>query len=196
MKKYLFILIYLSIVLFSSCKKNKNKVLECSDGSANYAFLGNSYEWQYIYHSNTNTTDSMVIRIDSIPNVGTYQAHITYLPSGSKESIFYHACGKDLYTSTNGNIEQYTHWWFSLDANEGDKWTRTFNDRIFAYQLISKNTSVTTPILNQTFNDCYQFTFQSSNRLVNADTIFFKPNIGVVYYKGIDASYELAAVNF
>lgn len=190
------ILICIVTILFSACKKNKDTALECTDGSINYTFLGVNYEWQYIYHSNTNAIDSMVIKIDSITSAGNYAANITYLPIGNKEAIYYHACGKDLYTSTNGNIEQYSHWWFSIDANIGDTWNRSINNKIFSYQLISKDISITTPILGKTYNDCYRFTFQSSNRLVDADTIYFKPSIGVVYYKGIDASYELAAVNF
>ncbi|MCB9034947.1 MAG: hypothetical protein H6553_14005 [Chitinophagales bacterium] len=198
MKKYFFLLISLSLLLVVSCKKdsiNDANNSDCTDGSVNFPYLGVGHELRYIYSDWTSGADSMIVKNESMPSVGTYQSTLTYKP-GSSSTIYYHACGKDLYTSLDGNYNQYSHWWISLDAQVGDTWTRTLNGTVYSYELFSKNATVTTLSLENTYTNCYKYTFQSSTSLFGPDTIYFKPDIGVVYYDGVTAWYELASKNF
>lgn len=195
MNKY-FLLFLTFFILISSCKKEKQKEFICDDGSANYTFLGVGHELKYIFNDTFSTDDTMIISNISTDSNGTYKSTITLFPSNSITNIFYHACGKNLYTSTNGNIEQYSNYWISLDKNIGDTWTRKLSDNIYTYKLYDKNASITTPILNNTFTDCYKFTYQSNSIFYGADTIYFKPDIGIVYYNGLSSTYELASKNF
>jgi len=196
MTKYFFTLTSILILSFTSCKKDKTTNPDCTDGSANFTHLGVGHELRYVFYSFSLAEDSMIVKNISVPTAGTYKSTITFLPSNNPTDIYYHACGMDLYTSLDGNFNQYGHFWLSLSANVGESWSRSLNGRTYTYKLYSKDATVTTPSLNKTFTNCYKFTYQSNTSFFGADTIYFKPEIGIVYYEGFDASYELASKNF
>lgn len=165
-----------------------------SDGSHNFPWLQVGHELHYVYDF-SNGADSLIIRILSSPAPGTYKAEMRYAPSGISQVLYYHANGKQLYTSTNGNYLQYDHWWFSLEANVGDFWSRNTPGILYTYQLEGIHKRVETPQLKRIYEDCYQIS--AKNPFGNGiDTIYFKPGSGIVYYDGADGHYELARTNF
>jgi hypothetical protein len=196
--KIKYFLAFLSVfaLQFSACKKNKENGTVCIDGSANFTHLGVGHELKYVFYSSSSADDTMLIKNNSTDSNGTYKSFISFLPSNKTSEVFYHACNKDLFISTNNNIDQYGHSWLSLDANIGDTWTRTIDNKRYTYMLYSKNDSITTPVLNQNFTACYKFSYQGSSSFFDADTIYFKPDIGIVYYHGTLSSYELFSKNF
>lgn len=195
MNKY-FILFLTFFILISSCKKKKQEDFICVNGSANYTFLDVNHQLKYIYHNSFSVDDTMIITNVFTDSNGMYKSTILLQPSNSISDIYYHACGNNLYTSSNGNVEEYNNYWLSTDIAVGETWKRKLGDKIFTYKLYDKNSTVTTPILDSTFTDCYKFTFQSSSIFYGADTIYFKPDIGIVYYQGVSSSYELFSKNF
>ncbi|MDB5226168.1 MAG: hypothetical protein JWN78_361 [Bacteroidota bacterium] len=191
-----FTLILAAFIICSaiSCKKkSSNSLGACSDGSANFTHLGIGHELVYAFYGFSD--DTMIVRNLSTTSAGTYKSTITFEPSGTAQDIYYTACGKDLYTSLNGDYTQYGHYWLSLDANVGDSWTRTLNGSVYNYKLYSKDATVTTPFLGNTYTNCYKFSYRSNTGFFT-DTIYFKPDMGIVFYDGFSASYELVRKNF
>lgn len=192
MNRYFTLLLAVFIFSVVACKK-KSSTPECVDGSANFTHLGIGHELVYALYGFSD--DTMIIRHLSSPSAGTYRSVLDFGPSGTANDIYYHACGREFYTSVNGDYTQYGHWWFSLDANVGETWTRSLNGSVFNYKLYDKNATVTTPVTGNTFSGCYKFSYQSNTGFF-ADTIYFKPDSGIVYYNGFAASYELVRKNF
>jgi hypothetical protein len=197
MKKYIIGVMTLFILFTTTqCTKVETGTIikNCTDGSANYPWLGVGHELHYAY-AGFNGDDSMIIKVLSNPSPGTYRTEISFKPSGKSDIVYYHACGKDLYTSHNGNYLEYEHWWFSLNSNVGDFWSRSTPGILYTYQLDAKNITVRTSFLHQTFTNCYKFT--AKNPLGNGiDTIYFKTDAGVVFYDGVNGQYELVYKNY
>jgi hypothetical protein len=186
----------ITILLTTACSLFEKEIVSpvSTDGSANYPFLGIGHELHYAYQGSTGT-DSMIIKFVSSPATGTYKAEISYKPEGSPSTTYYHANDKQLYTSLNGDYMQYEHWWFSQEANIGDFWSRNVPGFLYTYQLLEKNVTVHTPVLHRTFTHCYKMTGKKFSR-EGIDTIYFKPDMGIVFFDGVEGKYELAYRNF
>ena len=184
------------ILLTTACSLFQKENIEPtgSDGSANYPFLAVGHELHYVYNGSTEN-DSMSIKIISNPETGTYKAEVSYEPYGSPQVMYYHASGRGLFTSTSGDYMQYDHWWFSLDAALDEFWSRDTPGFLYTYQLVAKNVTVTTPILHHTYINCYKITGKKFQGL-GIDTIYFRPDIGIVFFDGVETQYELAHKNF
>ena len=203
--KHLLILSFFNLLIFTSCEAFQSTQSSsgstgnstppaCTDGSSNYPWLKAGYELHYYYKGSVKS-DSMIVKVISATSPGSYKAEIRYPAAGKTNTIFYHACGQDLYTSSTGNYYQYKYWWFSLTARVNELWSRETPGFLYTYQLMGKNVSVTTPTLKRTFTNCYKFTGHDPFNNLN-DTIYFKPDIGVVYFSGTKERYELAGKNF
>ena len=190
--KKLFILSFALLILSAtSCKKKSND--SCIDGSSNFTHLAVGHELVYALYGSSYDTMVVTNLLKSSP--GTYKSTITFNPSGPVQNIYYSACGRDLAPSTTGDYQQYDHWWLSLDAKAGDSWSRSFNGSVYNYTLYSINATVTTPVLGNTYTNCYKFSYHSNAGLFT-DTIYFKPDSGIVFYDGASSSYELVRKNF
>ncbi len=190
-----FILLFTVLIILSatSCKKKSISTAICTDGSSNFTHLGIGHELVYAFYGFSD--DTMIVTNLSTTSAGTYKSTITFEPSHTVQDIYYSACGSDLYTSTNGDYMQYGHWWLSLDAKVGDSWSRTLNSSEYTYTLYSKDATITTPYLGNTYTNCYKFSYRSNTGFFT-DTIYFKPDLGIVFYDGSSASYELVRKNF
>jgi hypothetical protein len=193
------VLVLLLVSTFQSCKKDNNDGPTCStDGSANFPHLEVGHRMDYYITGLFIDDDTMTFDLKSSPSAGTYYVECTSRNGGAasfERNLYWHACGRDMYTSDNGNWNQFGHWWISLDANVGDTWTRTENGKTYYYELFSKNATVVTYDLGQTFTNCYKYTFNQAGTF-NVDTIYFKPELGIVSYEGFLANYELISKNF
>jgi hypothetical protein len=171
-----------------------NTITPCNDGSSNYSWLRVGHELHYAYKGPVKS-DSMLIKVVSSPSAGNYRTQVTYPGSGKSYDLYYHACGPELYTSTNGDRKQYKYWWFSIQVKVGDLWSREVPGFLYTYQLMGKNVTVKTTLLRQTIFNCYMFTGHDPFNNIT-DTIYFKPDAGIVYYAGVKEKYELAYKNF
>jgi hypothetical protein len=194
MSKYISLLLAAFLFLsITGCKKKKVE-FTCTDGSARYPHLAVGHEFVYAMYG-TAPDDTMTINIDTVISAGTYKATIRTDSTPGFTTVYYHACDKNLYTSSDGNPNQLSHWWFSLDARPGDTWTRTLGNNVYKYKLYEDYTSVTTPLLDSTYTGCYKFTYNREGSAIT-DTIYFRPDLGIVFYHGTNSSYELVRVNF
>jgi hypothetical protein len=199
MKKSIYAALFtIACVFLSACKKDSNTSVGCSDGSSNFPHLAVGHKIDYYISDILGADDTISFNITTNPSPGAYFVHSTSKNgSGSAYAIdiYWHACGRDYYSSTDGNFNQEGHWWLSLDANVGDSWTRTLSGSTYNYHLFSKNATVMTSGLGQTFTNCYKFSYNKTGDF-NVDTIYFKPEIGIVDYEGLVASYEFIGKNF
>ncbi len=180
---------------FSACKKDVTS--NCTDGSANYPYLAVGHTFTY-YTLVFGSEDTITYTITGSPSAGSYAvdaASSNGNNAGYFVDAYWHACSKDYYVSNTTDYNQFGHWTMSLDANVGDTWTRSQNGNTFNYKLLSKTAGVTTYWFGQTFTNCYQYTFNQQGTF-NVDTVYFKPDKGLVYYDGSLANYELLSTNF
>ena len=171
----------------------------CTDGSSNFPFLGVNHREIYYFNDLVQFpgTDTMTQTIVSKDASNHYNVSVSYIHNyfSLPGSVIFFACGEDFYEAGNP-VNPNQHWWFSLSSNIGDTWTRADQNNVSGTsQLLSKNATVTTIDLNQTFSNCYEFTFNEQGT-INTDTVYFRPDWGLVYYNGTLLRYELMSRNF
>jgi len=200
-KPFTSILVALAFMaMLPGCKKDTNNTNTgnngpCTDGSANYPFLANGHREAYYMTDLFGDVDTQTVIYGAEAN-GKYPVYVSFaqniLGTGNYTSYNW-ACGEDFYEDTTPSSK--INYYFSLNANVGSTWVIAYPGDTSYYQLLSKNATVTTINLGQTFTNCYEFTWYGEGD-INVDTIYFTPSEGQVYYNGLLLNEELISKNF